>query len=578
MAFMSSSLPNLPNNVADCHVMIRDLQEKLQAACNGEEVTLVSKGADDETQRLRQHVAQLQETITEQAQTIERLQEDNKLLLRALFGSRRERFTADDPEQLLLFAAATLEPAASDDSEEEQDKPQPPKKRRGKGRQKRVFSEFLPREQERLGLKDDEIPEEMRDNPKARRFFKKIGERLELIPMQIKIVEQYQEVIALDQEDGTTSFATAWRPPSLFTTFASPSLLAYLTASRFADHLPYYRTEDILGRVGLHLDRSTQTRWMSQIAKAVTPLIDLMWREALLSGVLAVDETPVKELAPGGCLTGYLWTGVGDPGHPYDCFFYTSDRRSVGPETFLEGYRGYLLSDAYVAYERIGRLWPGVFKCSCWVHARRKFEACHILGATDATTTAMAYFRRLFDIEELCREMSDEDRLDVRQKHSRPLVESLYDWMVQQSVGLLPKSKLLGAINYMLKRWDSFTRFLESGAIPMDSNLAERSLKYPILGRKAWLFVGNPEAGETAAKLFTLTKSCNRHRIDPFAYLQDVYTRLPMMSEAELPSLLPDNWIADHPQHLMDKRVQEAIDRARRTREQRAWRRSLRAG
>jgi len=190
----------------------------------------------------------------------------------------------------------------------------------------------------------------------------------------------------------------------------------------------------------------------------------------------------------------------------------------------------------------------------------------------------MAYFRRLFDIEELCREMSDEDRLDVRQKHSRPLVESLHDGMVQQSVGLLPKSKLLGAINYMVKRWDSFTRFLESGAIPMDSNLAERSLKYPILGRKAWLFVGNPGAGETAAKLFTLTKSCNRHRIDPFAYLQDVYTRLPMMSEAELPLLLPDNWIKNHPEHLMDKRVQEAIDRARRTREQRAWRRSLRTG
>jgi len=547
---MSASLPNLPNNVADCHVMIRDLKEKLQAACKGEEVTVVSKGADDEVQRLRQHVAKLQETIAEQAETIEKLQEDCKLLRRTLFGSRRERFTADDPRQLLLFDAVTLEPAPSNDNgegndtEEGQDQPPPKKKRRGKGRQKRVFSEFLPREQERLELKDDEIPEQMRDNPKARRFFKKIGERVELIPMEIKIVEQYQEVITLDQEDGTTSFATARRPPSLFTTFASPSLLAYLTASRFADHLPYYRIEDILSRVGLHLDRSTQTRWMNQIGKAVTPLIDLMRREALL----------------------------------YDCFFYTSNRRSVGPETFLEGYQGYLLSDAYVGYERIGRLWPGVFSSSCWVHARRKFEACHILGPTDATTTAMAYFRRLFDIEELCQEMNEEERVGVRQKHSRPLVESLYDWMVLQSMGLLPKSKLLGAINYMLKRWDSFTRFLESGAIPMDSNLAERSLKYPILGRKAWLFVGNPEAGETAAKLFTLTKSCNRHRINPLAYLQDVYTRLPMLSEVELPSLLPDNWIKDHPQHLMDKRVQEAIDRARRTREQRAWRRSLRAG
>ncbi len=114
-------------------VMIRDLQEKLQAACNGEEVTLVSEGCGQQVQQLvDERMTSSEETITEQAQTIERLQEDNKLLLRALFGSRRERFTADDPEQLLLFAAATLEPAASDDSEEEQDKPQPPKKRRGK--------------------------------------------------------------------------------------------------------------------------------------------------------------------------------------------------------------------------------------------------------------------------------------------------------------------------------------------------------------------------------------------------------------------------------------------------------------
>ena len=274
MAFMSSSLPNLPNNVADCHVIIRDLQEQLQAAGNGEDVTLVSKGEDDETQRLREHVAKLQETIAEQEETIERLQEDNTLLRRALFGSRRERFTEDDPAQLLLFDAATLEPAPGDDSEEGQEKPQAPKKRRGKGRQKRVFSEFLPREQERLELKDDEIPEPMRDNPKARRFFKKIGERVELTPMQIKIVEQYQEVITLDQEDGTTSFATAWRPPSLFCTFASPSLLAYLAASRFADHLPYYRIEDILGRVGHHLDRSTHTRWTSSMKIEIpTPMM-----------------------------------------------------------------------------------------------------------------------------------------------------------------------------------------------------------------------------------------------------------------------------------------------------------------
>ena len=137
----------------------------------------------------------------------------------------------------------------------------------------------------------------------------------------------------------------------------------------------------------------------------------------------------------------------------------------------------------------------------------------------------------------------------------------------------LPKSKLAAAINYMLNRWESFTRFLESGAVPMDNNAAERALKYPILGRKAWLFFGNPTAGETAAKLFTLTKTCNRLRIDPFAYLQDVYARLPTTSAEELPLLLPDRWIEVHPQHLIQQRVQEAMDRAQRARERRAERR-----
>jgi hypothetical protein len=299
-----------------------------------------------------------------------------------------------------------------------------------------------------------------------------------------------------------------------------------------------------------------------------------MWKRALLSECLTVDETPVKELAPGHTLTGYLWTAVGDVNHPYDCFFYTSDRRSLGPETFLSGYEGYLLSDAYVGYERIGKLWPGVLNASCWVHGRRKFQECHHLGATDQTRIPLAYIRQLFDIERIYREGNDAERLAARQAKSKPIVDAFHEWLLKEHSRQLPKAKLLGAINYFLNRWDSFTRFLESGAIRMSSNLAEQSLKYPILGRKAWLFIGNHAAGEAAAKLFTLTKSCNRHRIDPFAYLQDIYARLPTTSPDELPSLLPDQWIKEHPQHIIQQRVQEAIDRARRTRERRAerWR------
>jgi hypothetical protein len=182
--------------------------------------------------------------------------------------------------------------------------------------------------------------------------------------------------------------------------------------------------------------------------------------------------------------------------------------------------------------------------------------------------------RQLFDIEDLYRTSSDQQRLAGRLEKSQPIVEAFYDWLQQERVRQLPKAKLLGAINYLLNRWNSFTRFLECGAVPLDNNCAERALKFPILGRRAWLFVGNHEAGETAAKLFTLTKTCNRLHIDPFAYLQDVYARLPTTPPDELPSLLPDRWLADHPQHLLPERVQEAIDRALRARERRAERRT----
>jgi hypothetical protein len=362
----------------------------------------------------------------------------------------------------------------------------------------------------------------------------------------------------------------------LIQSFAGTSVLAYLTVSRFADHLPYYRLENILGRSGLHIDRSTQWRWMRRLAHGVTPLVDLMWQRVRQSQIIAMDETPVMELGgPGGkTLKGYLWAGVGDTDHPYDCFFYSSDRRSVRAETFLSGFHGYLLADAYVAYERIGQLWPGVIKASCWAHGRRKFEECHHLGATRQTHTALAYLRQLFDIEDLYRPSSEDVRLAGRKEKSKPIVDAFYEWLKAERARQLPKAKLTGAINYMLNRWDSFTRFLESGLVPLDNNIAERTLKYPILGRKAWLFVGNHEAGETAAKLFTLTKTCNRLHIDPFAYLQDVYARLPTASPDELPSLLPDCWLADHPQHLIPKRVQEAIERAWRARERRAERRA----
>jgi transposase len=577
---MTSPCPELPDDIKSCHALIEQLRAELHAATEQVAGLLAaareSRDAATHIERLEELLARYQATIAEQEEKIQQLTEDNDLLKRSVFGPRRERFV-DDPAQSFLFEVTTLDPPPADDTSDQPPAEETKRKRTSRGRRPRVFPEFLPREEQRHYLNPEDIPEEMRDNPNARRFFKKVGETLEVTPMQMRVIEQLQEVIVLDLPDETTKSAAAKRPPRLINSFAGPSLLAYLTVSRFADHLPYYRLEDILGRSGFRIDRSTQWRWMRGLADGVTPLVELMWERALLSDVLGMDETPVMELGgPGRTLTGYLWAGVGDANHPYDCFFYSSDRRIIRAESILAGFEGYLVADAYVAYERIGELWPDVFKASCWVHARRKFEACHHLGRTDQTRAALSYFRKLFDLEDLYRQSSDEARLAARHEMSAPVVEALHNWLQAERLRQLPKSKLSGAINYMLNRWESFTRFLDSGAVPMDNNAAERAVKYPILGRNAWLFVGNPMAGETAAKLFTLTKTCNRHRINPFAYLQDVYARLPTMAPDELPQLLPDRWIEDHPQHLIQQRVQEAYDRAQRARERRAERRRQR--
>jgi transposase len=573
---MTLPRPELPRNIARCHAVIEQQHAQLQRARDEiAQLQSAPAAAQDAAARIAHLEALLTEhkqTIAAQEETIGNLAADNTLLKRSLFGSRRERYT-DDPAQTLLFAAETLNTA-----EPEKEDPvsvEPKKKRTSRGRRRRVFPEFLLREEERHPLSEDEIPEEMRNNPAVRRFFKKVTEQLELIPMQLKVVEQYQEVMVLDQADETATVITAKRPPALIQSFAGTSVLAYVTVCRFADHLPYYRLEDILGRGGFRIGRSTQWRWMRRLACGVTPLVELMWQRALQSRTVAMDETPVMELGGvGKTLKGYLWAGVGDADHPYNCLFYTSDRRSLRPESFLSGFEGYLLADAYVGYERIGRLWPGVVKASCWAHGRRKFEECHHLGATDQTHTALAYMRQLFDLEDLYRQSSHEELLTARREKSRPVVDAFHDWLQHERARQLPKAKLSGAISYMLNRWDSFTRFLESGTVPLDNNIAERTLKFPILGRKAWLFVGSHEAGETAAKLFTLTTTCNRLHIDPFAYLQDVYARLPTCSPDELPSLLPDRWLEDHPQHLIPERAQEAIERAQRARERRAERRA----
>jgi len=316
-----------------------------------------------------------------------------------------------------------------------------------------------------------------------------------------------------------------------------------------------------------------------QVEIDVTQFTDLMRSLALESPVTQADETPVKMLAPGTGKTSttYLWAVLGDRYHPYTTFSFTESRSRAGPAEFFADFEGILVSDAYIGYEFLHPYTQGRIQIAgCYVHARRKFEELHDLGPTERTATAMGYFRRLFDIEDELRQLSDEKRHEQRQLRSRPLLEDFKRWMDDQLETLRPKHDLRGAISYMTTRWECFERFLESGAIPMDNNASEQAVKNPVMGKKAWLFFGSPAGGRAAAVFYTLTATCRRLKIDPFAYLKDVFERLPFCNledPASLTPLLPDRWLDDHPESELQIRTTEANAKSARRRTRRTQRR-----
>jgi hypothetical protein len=280
-----------------------------------------------------------------------------------------------------------------------------------------------------------------------------------------------------------------------------------------------------------------------------------------------------------------LWAILGDKLHPYTTFSFTESRSRAGPIEFFADFSGTLVADAYIGYEYLVPYTHGRIQLAgCHAHARRKFEELHVLGPTEATSTALGYFQRLFDIEDELRELSDEARHAQRQLRSRPLLLEFKRWLDKQLETLRPKHNLRGAISYMTTRWECFERFLESGAIAFDNNASEQAVKNAVMGKKNWLFFGSPAGGRAAAVFYTLTATCRRLRMDPFAYLKDVFERLPQLLPADqteydaetltlLTPLLPDRWLADHPESLLQRRVTESTTKSARRRTRRTQRR-----
>jgi transposase len=341
-----------------------------------------------------------------------------------------------------------------------------------------------------------------------------------------------------------------------------PGLLAHVITAKFADHTPLHRLAGQLSRSGVTVARSTLGDWLAQAADLLEPLYLLMHQRLLLSRVIHGDDTSVKLRVEGADRTtrAHLWVGIGDADYPYVVFDFTVDYTAVGPERFLEGYRGYLQADALAQYEGLYGDDLVLHVC-CWAHARRKFVAA-AEAKDERAEAALVLIRKLYAIERELppllppsddplaieqRRQREEQRRQRRQQHAEPILVELKTWLSEQRPKALPKSPLGQAVGYALNNWAALRRYLERGYLAIDNNLSERTLRAIALGRNAWGVLGSETGGRTAAVLYSVVGTCKHLGIDPFAYLKEALPGLFALGEKpqaeQLLEWLPDRWL-----------------------------------
>jgi transposase len=511
-------------------------------------------------------ISQLVETNAEYQQSIEHLGHRIAQLLRQQYGPRREFI---NPAQLTLFTQDELEALTKEMSAKLTDHPTIPdavlpeedaktaKKRRKSGHGRRVLPGHLPREQQLHELTGEALRcpccGEMRCE-----FSRESSEQLEYIPPRFKIIEHIRVKYvcqACAKNNDLANIDIAPKPPQpIERGLPGPGLMAYVVLGKYGDHQPLYRLEDQTARFGFTIRRSTLCGWVASAADLVERLVQCMIDRVLQSRIIHTDDTTVQLLEPllGKTITARFWTYIGDREHPYTVYDFTDSRKRDGPATFLQGFRGYLQADAYGGYDGIFTGSNGtIHEVACSAHARRYwFKA----KETDPVRAhhALGVFARLYQIERLCANLSDDERRAFRQQHALPIWREFRTWLDEQAPRLLPKSPIGQAATYTLNQWDALLRYCEDGELSIDNNMSERAVKMQAIGRRNWLFVGSREGGHRAAKLFSLVASCKANRVEPWAYLNDLFTHLPTLPADQpelLDAFLPDRWLATHPQH-----------------------------
>jgi len=342
---------------------------------------------------------------------------------------------------------------------------------------------------------------------------------------------------------------------------------------KYGQHQPLNRQAERYAREGVPLSLSTLADQVGACCTALQLIHERLKAHVLAAERLHGDDTTVPVLAKGKTVTGRCWTYVRDDrpfggrAPPAALFFYSRDRSGEHPQRHLASYSGILQADAYGGYGTLyadGRSAGAIHEAACWSHARRKFFVLADIAASARrkargstlgaiSPIALEVVRRidaLFDIERSINGLPATQRLAVRREQAAPLVTALEAWMRDERRKLSRHSDVAAAMDYMLKRWHAFARFLDDGHICLTNNAAERALRGIALGRKAWLFAGSDRGGERAAILYGLIVTAKLNDVDPQAWLADALARIAEHPASRIDELLPWNWMAGRVAHV----------------------------
>jgi transposase len=480
-------------------------------------------------------------------QTVNDLQRENTLLrqkidllVRRMFGSSSEQLDKNQLELLMGQAEQTSLPVAS----------APQKQATARKESQTARKERLP---EDLPVVEEVIePDLVQVQPEAWRCIgEEVSEQLDYEPgrfLRRRIIRR--KYVQKFNPDSTPVIAPL--PERLLDrSLPAPGLLTQIVISKYCDHLPLYRQEQIYRqRHGVELPRQSLTRWVELAAQWLKPIYEQIRTGVLAGGYVQVDETPVDYLAPGNGKTkqGYLWT-CSRPGGDVFYRWETSRAATCLDNLIAVDFSGTLQCDGYAAYRAFANARKGVALAGCWAHVRRKFHDA--LEAEPRTAGwLLRQIQNLYRVEARLRESKAAPKLRaaVRASESRMIVERLERALVRlkSSHRYLPQSLLGLAIDYTLGQWSTLNVFLQDGRVEIDNNLVENAIRPTALGKKNWLFMGDADAGERGAILYTLIASCRRRGLDPHAYLKDVLTRLPNLTNRQIPEVTPAAWAKAH--------------------------------